>query len=66
LEHVEFVIDQDFESFMRRYPDLQFDLKAITKESNPDISLKLGEYSVKFHNLPLDKVIEEELRAAQQ
>jgi predicted metalloenzyme YecM len=56
-----------FEAFMKQYPTVPWDTKAKMKIINPDISLKLmihlpeqGQQccSVKFHLVPLDKVIE--------
>jgi predicted metalloenzyme YecM len=62
-----------FEAFMNQYPMIPWDTKAKTKNINPDISLKLIIYlpeqgeqhcSVKFHLVPLDKVIEFEQKSA--
>jgi predicted metalloenzyme YecM len=56
-----------FQAFMKQYPMVPWDTKAKTKIINPDISMKMmlhlpeqgGQYcSVKFHLVPLDKVIE--------
>lgn len=64
LEHCEFVIDVDFATFIARYPTIHFDLRALHKESNPDIAVKLPSgHSVKFHHQPLDVVVEQELAA---
>lgn len=76
LEHVEFVIgDQDddisplnddihhqtvLKAYMTKYPDVQWNTKALTKICNPDISIKLREWSVKFHLMPLEDVIKYE------
>ncbi len=57
LEHVEFVIPDKFEVFMKKYPDIKFDLNGINKTVNPDISIKYDGFSVKFHNKPLEYVI---------
>lgn len=58
FEHVEFVIDEDFEKFMTRYYHLSFKTKAITKAVNPDISRQYDGFSVKFHHHPLEYVIQ--------
>lgn len=62
LEHVEFVISADFESFMANHPSLSWDTRARNKKNNPDVSLKFKHspknISVKFHHKPLEEVIE--------
>jgi predicted metalloenzyme YecM len=64
LEHVEFVIDKDFATFMGEHPNLEWDTSGSGKSSNPDIALKFKtenkNISVKFHHKPLERVIEEE------
>ncbi len=57
LEHVEFVIFDDIETFLAKYPDKPFNLDAAQRGTNPEIGLKLGEYSVKFHLLSLPTVL---------
>jgi hypothetical protein len=70
LEHVEVVVGQPGDSvldatavltaFRDKYPDVVgWDLKAMGKEINADISLELGEGvgSVKFHARPLLEVV---------
>ena len=71
LEHVEFVIGDQVDTsplnndihqavlktYMTKYPDVQWNTKALTKICNPDISIKLGEWSAKFHLMPLECVI---------
>lgn len=57
-EHVEFVIDVDFETFIKKYPQVEFDKRAIKKPVNPEIIIKYGELSVKFHHQTLEYVIE--------
>ena len=56
-EHVEFVINSDLNSFQYSFPNIQWDTKGLNKPINPDIRLRLGEKSVKFHENPLDYVI---------
>ncbi|MFT7615249.1 MAG: putative metalloenzyme YecM [Candidatus Woesearchaeota archaeon] len=57
FEHVEFVIDTDFEMFMKAHPNQQFSTRAISKEINPDVSLQYDGFSVKFHQQSLEYVI---------
>lgn len=59
LEHVEFVVPDSLSDFMMKYP-MQWDTSALTKEVNADIRLALQGCSVKFHNMSLKKVIQEE------
>jgi ubiquitin-conjugating enzyme E2 J2 len=77
LEHVEFVIcnhqstmNDDkhrtvLDEFVRKHPDLDWDLKARDKEINPDVALPVkltdfGTCCVKFHLTSLANVIEAE------
>jgi predicted metalloenzyme YecM len=67
-EHAEFVTDRplaQFESWLTahlRVAASDLDRKGITKSFNADLRLRLpGGLSVKFHELPLDRVIEIEL-----
>lgn len=56
-EHVEFVIDLEFEKFMELYPQINFSTKSISKEINPTIAIKYDGFSVKFHHKTLEYVI---------
>jgi hypothetical protein len=56
-EHIEFVIDSNFEQFIQKYPKINFDTHSMTKEINPDISINFDNYSVKFHLASLENVI---------
>jgi len=58
FEHIEFVISDDFETFMNRHAHCDFDIKDIKKAINPDIRLSFGEMSVKFHHQSLEEIIE--------
>jgi len=50
LEHAEFIIDEDFESFTRKYPNLPWDKSKVNQPMFPMVNLKLDEYvQVKFH-----------------
>lgn len=57
LEHAEFVIFDDLETFMAKYSHLEFDTKSAGRMPNPEIGLKLGRYGVKFHLLALSHVV---------
>ncbi len=57
FEHVEFVIDSDFESFINKYPSINFDKKGLSKKVNPELRIKYGDVSVKFHHHNLEYVI---------
>lgn len=60
LEHVEFVSKKPLQSIVDQYPKLSFETQGINKEINADITLRLGEYCIRFHNQTLEEVIEEE------
>ena len=60
LEHAEFVTKEPLEKIMSRYPQYAFEAFGIHKKINPDITLKLGEFCIRFHNQSLFDVIKQE------
>lgn len=61
-EHGEFVVP-DLPSFLTHHQHLPFDTRGMNKPLNPEACLQIDEKTaVKFHPLPLLKVIEEEKR----
>ena len=44
------------QAFRDAHPAVEFDLRAFQKDINPDVSVQIGPFSVKFHMLPLDQV----------
>jgi predicted metalloenzyme YecM len=57
LEHVEFVLFDSQEDFLKKYSDKQFDMRAATRGINPEIAFRLPSYTVKFHLLNLPTVV---------
>lgn len=58
LEHAEFVIKEDFESFMKKYPNLPWDTSKVNQPTFPMITLKLDEgIQVKFHYEPVLEIV---------
>lgn len=57
LEHVEFVTKEPLQKIIERYPQYSFEAFGIHKKINADITLKLGEYCIRFHNQSLEDVI---------
>lgn len=57
LEHVELVLFDDKEDFLKKYADKQFDMRAADRGVNPEISFRLPTYTVKFHLLNLPTVL---------
>ncbi|MBC7540465.1 MAG: VOC family protein [Bacteriovorax sp.] len=57
LEHVEFVTKEPLQKIVDRYPQYSFEVFGIHKKINADITLKLGEYCIRFHNQNLEDVI---------
>ena len=50
LEHAEFIIDEDFEPFTQKYPNLPWDKSKMNQPMFPMVNLKLGDYiQAKFH-----------------
>lgn len=62
LEHAEFVTKQPLQKIVDRYPQYSFEVFGIHKKINADITLKLGEYCIRFHNQSLEEVIKLEKR----
>lgn len=60
LEHAEFVTKEPLQKIIDRYPQYAFEAFGIHKKTNPDITLKLGEFCIRFHNQTLEDVIKEE------
>ena len=57
LEHIEMVIFDDIQDFLKKYKDQDFEMRAADRGINPEIGLSLGEYQVKFHLLSLSTVV---------
>lgn len=57
LEHIEFVLYDDIPTFLSKYSDKNFNLDSANRGINPEIGLKLGKFSVKFHLLSLTTVL---------
>ncbi len=57
FEHVEFVIDVPFDSFMATHVHLDFITKDLKKSVNQGVTLKETDFSVKFHHHTLEYVI---------
>lgn len=56
LEHIELVLYDDIPTFLEKYEGKPFELQAADRGINPEVGLKLGEYTVKFHLLSLTTV----------
>ncbi len=60
LDHVEFVIQEDFESFMKKYPNVPWDTSKTNQPMFPMITLKLSDtIQVKFHYKPVLEIVKE-------
>lgn len=58
FEHIEMVIDIGFQELIQNNPQIKFKDSGMAKPLNPEIEAKFEDFSVKFHPLPLDIVIE--------
>lgn len=56
-QHAEFVVEEDFQNFMKKYPAVNFKTDSINKEINPELKIVWGEYAVKFHHQSLEYVV---------
>jgi predicted metalloenzyme YecM len=57
LEHIEFVLYDDFPTFLKKYAGKPFNMKSADRGINPEIGLQLGDFTVKFHLLNLPTVV---------
>lgn len=58
LEHAEFVITEDFQTFINRFPGLDWDLSKINQPKFPMVNLPLGDNTqAKFHHTPVLEII---------
>lgn len=57
LEHVELVLFDDKEDFLKKYAHKQFNMQAADRGINPEIGFTLPTYTVKFHLLNLPAVV---------
>jgi len=61
LEHAEFVIDTDFDTFVKKYPNLTWDMSKVNQPTFPMITLKLSDNTqVKFHYKPVLEIVKQE------
>jgi predicted metalloenzyme YecM len=60
LEHIEFVTKEPLVKIVNRYPQFAFETFGMNKKINPDITLKLGDFCIRFHNQNLADVIKGE------
>ena len=58
LEHAEFVIDTDFDTFVKKYPNLDWNTSKVNQPTFPMITLKLSDTTqVKFHYKPVLDIV---------
>ncbi len=62
FEHAEFVTKIPLHEIVKKYPQYAFEIYGIHKKTNADITLKLGDYCIRFHNQSLEDVINEEIK----
>ena len=58
FEHLEVVIDCTFEALMKKFPNFNWDNRAISKGFNNEIEAKFSDFNVKFHHHSLNHIIE--------
>lgn len=58
LEHAEFVVNGELETFRQKYAHLGLDEKAYGRPLNPELSLKTATFAAKFHKLPIGAVVD--------
>ena len=58
LEHVEFILKETFDSFMKKYPNISWDTSKTNQPMFPMIKLKLSDATqVKFHYTPVLEIV---------
>ena len=61
FEHAEFVLNESYESFMAKYPNLSWDTSVMNSDLFSMIKLKLSQdMQVKFHQMPILEIVEKE------
>jgi hypothetical protein len=56
------VVIGGLDRFAEKHSNLTFDIKGMNKDVNPELGLKTGMLSVKFHEQPLGAVVRIEQR----
>jgi uncharacterized protein len=57
LEHVEVVIDIEFQELLKLYPNCQWDRSGVSKKINPELEIEFLECAIKFHYKSLEHII---------
>lgn len=57
LEHIEFVLFDSLDDFVKKHADKKFNMAAANRGVNPDVTFKLPSYSVKFHVVSLSAAV---------
>ncbi len=57
FEHIEVVVDKDFNTLMSQYPHLSFEQQGLEKELNPELEVELRNCAIKFHHKSLEHII---------
>lgn len=58
-EHLEFVISESFDEFLKKYPSSEFETHRLERKNNPEVKLNFPDHtSVKFHKLSILSAIE--------
>ena len=60
FEHIEIVCDVVLLDLAKKYSHLSLDLGGLKKEINPELEIVFGRENLKFHNLSLEDVIQQE------
>lgn len=58
FEHAEFVIQESFNDFLKKYSKIEFNKEAMSKEINPEIIRQYEDCAVKFHKGSLLSVVQ--------
>ncbi len=56
-QHVEFVMKENFQTFMGKYPQIEFQTGSMGKKINPEIKIEWDDCVVKFHHQSLEYVV---------
>lgn len=62
FEHIELVMDANFNEIIDKYPHCKFDIKGLSKELNPELEIEFEDCAIKLHHQSLEEVIEIEKR----
>lgn len=57
FEHIEVVIDENFDELLDKYSNINFNKKGLSKDLNPELEIEFQDCAIKFHHKSLEHII---------